>query len=168
MSAPGHNLSRLNAKKSAAVNPHIVVVDDDADLRMLICDAIELAEEHRSDGRTPTITECSSGEDALTFLAGCDPLPSLIYMDVEMPGMGGIEAVKRLKADARLRHVPVVILSGLQDVAQRGREAGCHADAFQVKPSDADGLIETVLQSTDYWLHIRPEETTSAVSTDAP
>ncbi|MEM1012547.1 MAG: response regulator [Planctomycetota bacterium] len=164
MSAPGPSLRQLTAASGRRLDPHILVVDDDVDLRILIRDAIELAEEHRDEEASPTISECGSGEEALTFLDSCDPLPSLIYMDVEMPGMGGLEAVKRLKENPRTRNIPVVILSGLQDVAQQGRDAGCEADAFQVKPADADSLIETVLQSTDYWLHVRPQkETTSPI-----
>jgi CheY-like chemotaxis protein len=137
----------------------ILLVDDDADLRLLMRDAIELAEDHAISGPTADVIEFGCGEDALDYLrADHEPLPDLIYMDVEMPGIGGLETVKAIKADASLKHIPIVVLSGLQDVAAQGKRLGANADQYRVKPQDAEHLAETVLESTDYWLNVRQAE----------
>src|SRR4051812_16084188 len=79
----------------------ILLVDDDPDCRLLIADAIT---ECKVSNR---VFEVSSGEEALEFLNGGGkygnpPKPGLIYLDIEMPGMGGQETLKRIKEDPTL------------------------------------------------------------------
>ena len=136
----------------------VLVVDDDPDCRLLVRDAVEEAEAQRGDGRPLEVREAESGEAAVSYLADAagrpGDRPGLIYMDVEMPGMGGLEAVRRIKADPRLRDIPVVVLSGLSDGAAIGRAAANGANSYAVKPGDAEQLLKTVLTSTDYWLRV--------------
>jgi len=74
--------------------------------------------------------------------------PDLIFMDVQMPGMNGLEATQMLKADPRTAAIPVIALTAL---AMRGDEerilaAGC--DAYLAKPfhySELIGRMESVL-----------------------
>jgi len=139
MSAPHRHFSDAQGvlRKLRGRVPMVVVVDDDADLRLLMRDAIEMAEEHR-DGSGVEIVEFESATAALGHLLdGDNPPPDLIYMDVEMPGTSGLEAARRIKSDVRLRHVPLVVLSGLQDVAARGRREG--GDADEAPDSTAGG-----------------------------
>jgi CheY-like chemotaxis protein len=68
----------------------------------------------------------STGEQALTFLEAAPELPSIILLDLKMPGMGGLEALRRIRADARLKDLPVVLVtcSTLESDVQAAREAG--------------------------------------------
>ena len=148
--------------------PVVLVVDDDADMRLLISDAIEEAEQHRG-GDDLEVVELDSGEAAVEHLkralAGglaAPTLPSLIYMDVEMPGIGGLEAVRQIKANPRLRDIPIVVLSGLSDATAIGRASEYGANSYTVKPADADQLAKTLLSSTDYWLHVHQTPTKHA------
>jgi two-component system, cell cycle response regulator DivK len=70
--------------------------------------------------------------------------PDLILMDLEMPGMDGWEATRRLKADARTRDIPVIALSAhaLAGMREKALAAGC--DEFDTKPIDFDRLVATV------------------------
>ncbi len=70
--------------------------------------------------------------------------PDVILMDLEMPGVDGWEATRRLKADARTRDIPVVALSAhaLAGMREKALAAGC--DAFDTKPVDFDRLVATV------------------------
>ena len=131
----------------------VLVVDDDPDCRMLVRDAVEEAEGRRQGA--VEVVEADCGEAALAYLRDDrSPRPGLIYMDVEMPGIGGLAAVRQIKADEALRDIPIVVLSGLSDARAIRLASENGANSYTVKPADADRLLEAVLTSTDYWLHV--------------
>jgi CheY-like chemotaxis protein len=129
----------------------IMLVDDDPDCRMLIRDAI-------SEGRLNNdVLEAANGVEALKLLrerATRNELPGLIYMDIEMPHMNGIETLQQLKADPQLKHIPVVMMTGLSDEMQMRRAAELGANSYTLKPSNAEQFLQTVIASTNYWLAI--------------
>lgn len=81
-----------------------------------------------------TVSEARSGEEALERLAGREF--DLILLDILMPGMDGIEVLRRLKADPELRGVPVIVTSSIDeaDTAVRCMESG--AADYITKPVD--------------------------------
>jgi len=84
------------------------------------------------------VESASDGEEAMRALSTFRP--DLVILDVMMPGMDGLEACRRLKADPMTRDVPVVMFTALtrdEDVAS-GRAAG--ADRFIHKPFSLIGL----------------------------
>src|SRR5437762_5069835 len=86
----------------------ILLVDDDPDCRMLIRDAIAECKVSND------VHEVGNGLEALAFLRrqgphASAPRPGLIYLDIEMPGMDGLETLKQIKADPNLRDIPVVM-----------------------------------------------------------
>ena len=83
-----------------------------------------------------------NGPDALR-LAETES-PDIVLLDIMMPGMDGFEVCRRLKADPRLAHIPVVMVTALSDVADRvqGLEAG--ADDFLTKPVNDLALMARV------------------------
>jgi CheY-like chemotaxis protein len=68
--------------------------------------------------------------------------PDLIIMDLSLPVIDGWQAARRIKADERLRHIPVIALSAHAMVGdeERARESGC--DDYVSKPLDEDLLFE--------------------------
>lgn len=76
--------------------------------------------------------------------------PDVVVMDLEMPVMGGLEAIRRLRADARTRAIPIVVLSANGDVDHAMvKRAGC--DICLVKPcepDDLEGVIRAVIDTT--------------------
>ena len=78
--------------------------------------------------------------------------PDLILMDMGMPGVDGWEATRRIKADAALRHIPVIALTAHAMAGDRERalEAGC--DEYDTKPFNFDRLLEKI----DHLLGTRP------------
>jgi two-component system cell cycle response regulator DivK len=70
--------------------------------------------------------------------------PDIILMDLELPGMDGWEAARRLKSHPDTRSIPIIALSAhvLPDARERALAAGC--DAFDGKPVDFDRLLTTI------------------------
>jgi len=71
-------------------------------------------------------------------------LPGLIFMDIEMPGMDGMEATGILKADPRTVHIPIIALTAF---AMKGDESRCRAagcDGYLAKPFDYAELLAVV------------------------
>jgi len=82
--------------------PYILVVDDDEDFRTGLRMALEM--------KGYQVDEAEDGEKALAKLAEKPPL--LVLLDLQMPVMNGREMLQRMRANADLKDVPVVIISG--------------------------------------------------------
>lgn len=98
------------------VHNMILLVDDSTDEVRLLADAL------RQDGLDSI--SANSGEMALAMLERI--VPQLIVMDGAMPGLDGFETCRRIKADARFAHIPVIFITGLKDTEHvlKGFEAG--------------------------------------------
>ncbi len=112
----------------------VLVVEDNEDNRALVVKVLT-----RSGYR---VLEAVSGEQALE-VAGRDR-PDLVLMDLNLQGMSGFDATRRLKDDPDLSRVPVVALTAYAMVGDRERalEAGC--DGYLSKPVDVRRLPEQV------------------------
>jgi adenylate cyclase len=106
---------------------HILVVDDDSINRALLTKSLE-AQGHRA-------TAVDNGFAALSALES-DP-PDVVLLDVVMPGLDGIEVLARMKADEKLRNIPAIMISGVDDEESIVRCIETGADDFLPKPFDA-------------------------------
>jgi len=71
-------------------------------------------------------------------------LPDLIVMDLNLPGIDGWEATRRLKNQLQTKHIPIVVLSANTGVKDRERAFAAGCDAFETKPTDFDQLLEVI------------------------
>lgn len=131
----------------------ILLVDDDADCRLLIRDAIS---ECKVDNE---VHEVSNGREALAFLqrtgAYADaPRPGLIYLDIEMPGLNGLETLRQIKSDPKLSDIPIVMMTGVCGEQEMHTAAKLGANSYTLKPANAEQFVSTVLASTNYWLMV--------------
>jgi len=112
----------------------VLTIEDQPDIRRLIRMTLEY------DGLT--VLEAGDGEEGLQMAR--QHQPDLILLDVMMPGMDGLTVNRTLAADARLKHIPVVIISALGRSAdiQAGLETGVHA--YLVKPFSPWELLDVV------------------------
>jgi DNA-binding response OmpR family regulator len=112
----------------------ILVAEDERDIRDLITITLDFA--------GYKVVTANDGEEAVKLAR--QEIPDLILMDVRMPRMTGYEACTLLKADAKLRDIPVIFLSGKgQDAEiQAGLEAG--AAEYLLKPFAPDKLTERI------------------------
>ena len=83
-----------------------------------------------------------NGVEALKIAA--EDQPDIILLDVMMPGMDGYEVCRRLKADPQTAHIPVVMLTALNETADRVRGLEAGADDFLTKPVDDFSLMARI------------------------
>jgi CheY-like chemotaxis protein len=108
----------------------LLVVDDDADLRRMFRAALSLAGFE--------VSEASDGLEALRKLDG-DRLPDLIILDIRMPIITGHAVAQEVAAQAHLRHIPVMVVTGSNEPLD-------YLDVACVlrKPIDPDELVRQV------------------------
>lgn len=70
--------------------------------------------------------------------------PDLIVMDLNLPGLDGWGATRRLKSQAETKHIPIIVLTVETSRASREEAIAAGCDAFLVKPIDFGGLIEEI------------------------
>jgi CheY-like chemotaxis protein len=131
----------------------ILLVDDDEDCRQLIRDAIDQGKLDNP------VYEVASGEEAIAFLNREGkfvdvPRPGLIYLDIEMPGMNGQEALRAIRQDPRFADIAIVMMTGVTDDNQKRLAMANGANSYTNKPTDAMTFMQTVVHSTNYWLRI--------------
>ncbi|MDB6108727.1 MAG: two-component system response regulator [Pedosphaera sp.] len=94
----------------------------------------------------------SDGVEALDFLLNGPAKPALVLLDLKLPRLDGLEILRRLRADARTRELPVIMLTSSDEEAdrQRGLEAGLNG--YIRKPVDFSEFVEIVRHLGLYWL----------------
>lgn len=131
----------------------ILVAEDDPDDREMLCEAF---------AHTPAAVELRFVDDGLSLLHQLAQrpdgpsteaaLPSLILLDLNMPGLDGREALRRLRADPRWRRIPVVVFttSASQDDVDQVYALG--GNSYITKPARMDDLVQLVRTLEHYWL----------------
>jgi CheY-like chemotaxis protein len=82
------------------------------------------------------------------------PRPSLILLDLNMPRKQGHEALHEIKADARLRQIPVIVLTTSRAQADIFRTYDLGANSFISKPTTFDGMLDMVKSLAAYWFKL--------------
>jgi two-component system phosphate regulon response regulator PhoB len=111
-----------------------LIIEDHADIRALVRMTLELEafEVHEAiDGR--------QGLDMARTL-----VPDLVLLDVMMPGLDGLQVCKALRADARLRHARIVMLSARAQASDHAAGVAAGADSYLVKPFSPMSLLDVV------------------------
>jgi CheY-like chemotaxis protein len=133
--------------------PLLVVEDSNEDFRMLERLMRRMAVQN-------PIYRCTNGDEVLEFLYKQSSnanfraalRPSVILLDLNLPGIDGRDILERLKQDISFREIPIVVFttsSNPRDIElcyQKG------ANGYLVKPMDAQGLRKTIQAFVDYWL----------------
>lgn len=103
-----------------------------------------------------TIEWVQRGEEAIDLLlppAGeaRRHLPDLILLDLKLPGMNGPEVLQRLRAEERLRRIPVVVLTTSRESEDMDRAYACGANSYLVKSADFAGMQEMLHHAVAFW-----------------
>jgi CheY-like chemotaxis protein len=120
--------------------PKVLCVDDDHDQRLLLSFLLE-----------------RKGIDVRTAIDGAEGvaiaqewLPDLILMDLMMPGMDGFEATKKLRADPRTAHIPILALTAYGEEKMQTKAEAVGMDGFVLKtilPADLSDVLREHLPS---------------------
>ena len=124
----------------------LLVEDNPADARLTV-------EAFRRADSELQIEICEDGESALARLRDASaPLPKLILLDLNLPGIDGREVLAALKADPNLSQVPVCILTTSRAEEDIERAYAQHTNAYVVKPVDLNDFRAAVQQIERFWL----------------
>lgn len=134
----------------------ILIADDDEEDRMLARDALE---ESRL---ANTLYFVHDGVELLDFLLrrgqytdpATSPRPGLILLDINMPRMTGLEALREIKRDPALRRIPVVILTTSRADEDIIRSYDLGVNSFISKPVTFEGLVDVMRLLGTYWFEI--------------
>ena len=92
------------------------------------------------------------GVEALDFLTSATILPTLVLLDIKLPKIDGLEVLKRIRSDERLRRLPVVMLTSSKEQQDIVEGYGLGANSYIRKPVDFEQFTEAVRQIGNYWL----------------
>jgi two-component system chemotaxis response regulator CheY len=113
----------------------ILIVDDDESIRRLIATTLEDVSGYR-------LEEASDGDEAVDL--ALDSLPQIVFLDLEMPRVDGIETCRRMRSEPALAEAKIVVLTGDSGaVAERSAQAA-GADLFLTKPFSPLHLLQLV------------------------
>ncbi|TAL53127.1 MAG: response regulator [Methylovulum sp.] len=132
----------------------IFLVEDNPDDEELTLHALET---HKISNH---VVVARDGAEALDYLfgtgayAGRDPddLPAVVLLDLNLPKIGGLEVLRRIRADERTRLLPVVLLTSSNEDEDRLKGYSLGANSYVRKPVDFDEFVRVAGQLGLYWL----------------
>jgi len=134
----------------------ILVADDDGEGRAMIEEAFKEArlknEVHFVEGGVQLLAYLRRQGDYADLAS--KPLPGFVLLDLNMPKKDGREALREIKADPKLQHLPVVVLTTSQAEEDIIRTYGLGVNSFISKPVTLEGLVDVVKALSNYWLEI--------------
>ena len=113
----------------------VLIVDDDPFIRKLIVTTLEGVTTFR-------LHQACDGEEAVE--AARRESPRLVFLDIDMPRLDGIEACRRMRAEPAMAGARIVMLTASADDAARSRAAAAGADRFLTKPFSPLDLLRLV------------------------
>ena len=126
----------------------ILLVEDNRDDAEMICRLANTSDQGL------VLDVAVSAEEALTHLRGAVNLPALIFVDLSLPTLSGLDFIREVKGDPAIREIPVIILSGSEndDDVRAGEELGAHSHF--TKPISAQDLHWVTTSIRRYWERI--------------
>lgn len=113
-------------------------------------------EAFREVGITEGVRSVPNGEEALAALRmegafSGGPKPNLIFLDLHLPKVSGLEVLKEIKSNQNLKVTPVVIVSGSTDPREIREAYELHANCYIRKPDDLDQFLRFVSVCFEFW-----------------
>ena len=129
-------MKEADVEEAAPRGPSILVAEDDTVQRLLYTRILMSAGFN--------VIGTDNGQDAVALARS--ELPSLVLMDVTMPGLDGCSATRELKRDIGTKHIPIILMTGLIGEADEAACIAAGCDAFLAKPTPVRQLLATILR----------------------
>ncbi len=126
----------------------IILADDDPDDQLLVKEAFG------DNCSCVKLLFVNDGQELLNYLNDVVILPGLILLDVNMPKMGGIEALKCIKSNPRLLNIPIIIFTTSSNKELILESYCIGANSFINKPDSFHTLVDMVDTISKYWCNI--------------
>jgi chemotaxis family two-component system response regulator Rcp1 len=123
----------------------ILLVED------LTSDALLLREALRDAGLEHELVVAADGEEAMRLLHADGPKPQLVLLDLNLPKVSGQQILEDIRADARLAHLPVVVLSTSNAPRDIDFAYAHRANAYVRKPNGFEALSGVARAIRDFW-----------------
>jgi CheY-like chemotaxis protein len=116
----------------------------------------------RKSGLANPIYRCNDGDEALDYLfqrgqfgkSGLAPRPSVILLDLNLPGTDGRDVLVEIKAHDLLKLIPVIVLTTSSDERDIEKCYQAGANSYVKKPVDLSGFVSAIQRLKDYWFEI--------------
>lgn len=107
-------------------------------------------------GLTSGFRSVSDGEDALCYVRkegryADVPTPDLIFLDLSLPKINGLDVLKAIKSTPHLMHIPIVVSSGTEDPEHVRSVYELNGNCFMRKPSDLTQFLRFVETCYEFW-----------------
>ena len=119
------------------MSARILVTDDQEDNRRILLDLLTAAGFE--------VVEAATGEDGVS--AAKIHVPDLILMDIQLPGIDGLEATRRIKGNPALAHIPVFAVTSFALSGDEARALAAGCDGYVAKPFSPRALLQRVRDS---------------------
>ncbi len=103
-------------------------------------------------GRRIRTEAALNGERGLTLLREETALPSLVLLDLKMPGMDGLDVLRAIRSDERLRRIPVIVVTHSDLESDREASSKAGANSFLHKSVDLDRFAGELRKELERWL----------------
>jgi CheY-like chemotaxis protein len=130
---------------------NILLVDDDS------VDVMNVQRAFKKNNITNPLSVAHNGVEALDLLRGTngvekiDPIPRIILLDINMPKMGGLEFLKKLREDAALKNISVFIMTTSSDDKDRIEAYNYNVAGYIVKPISFESFVSAVSILNNFW-----------------
>ena len=135
---------KLGAGTTNSMIKKVAIVEDDRGLRDQLAQILGASRDVRFVGA------CASGEEALDRIHVLQP--DVVLMDIKLPGLDGLEVLRRVRADPRTRLAPVVVLTTSTEHRDIVESYGRGANGFVRKPVDFEEFSRAIDALGVYWL----------------
>lgn len=133
----------------------LLVEDNPRDVEM----TLRALKKHNMVNKVHVVTD---GAEALDFIfargayahTDKNQVPKVVFLDLKLPKVSGLEVLKAIKDDERTRSIPVVVLTSSQEEKDMVESYRLGVNSYVVKPLDFDNFVEAIGQIGLYWLVI--------------
>jgi len=124
-------------EENADTKIKILLIDDDTDFCFLFKEGLQCLNKYK--------VLVAKGGNVGAWLASCRwHKPDVIVLDILMPGVNGLEVLKKLRADKRTMYAPILMCSAVTDPAAKIKAEGLYCDGYITKPASIEVIIERI------------------------